>query len=109
MKLWIVAAIVLALNLFFGYWRANVEKFSWQWFLAIHVPVPFVIAFRIFAGLGWQLVTFPVLVGAFFSGQFLGGKMHLWWKEWAHTPATSCLLWDLFRELARLPRREGAP
>jgi hypothetical protein len=36
---------------------------------------PFVILLRIVSGLGWHLVSFPVLVGAFFIGQFLGGAM----------------------------------
>jgi len=73
MTLWIVASIVFLLNLPFGYWRARVKKFSTQWILAIHLPVPLVIACRIFSGLGWQLVTFPVMIGAFFGGQFVGG------------------------------------
>ncbi len=75
--LWIVAAIVLILNLPFGYWRARVRKFSAQWILAIHLPVPIVIACRVFSGLGWHLATFPVMVAAFFCGQFLGGKLFL--------------------------------
>jgi hypothetical protein len=76
LKLSIVAAAVLVLNLPFGYWRKNVKKFSLQWFLSVHLPVPFVIAFRVFSGLGWHLITFPVLITAFFLGQFLGGKLN---------------------------------
>jgi hypothetical protein len=30
---------------------------------------------RYASGLGWRLITFPVLVGAFFTGQFLEGKL----------------------------------
>ncbi len=71
--LWIVAGSILTLNLPFGYWRSNVKRFSKQWFLAVHIPVPFVIALRILSGLGWRFITFPVLVGAFFTGQLLGG------------------------------------
>jgi hypothetical protein len=70
-----VAAIVFLLNLPFGYWRARVRKFSAQWILAVHLPVPLVIACRIFSGLGWHLITFPVMIGAFFCGQFVGGKL----------------------------------
>lgn len=73
MNLWTVAAIVFLVNLPFGFWRATVPKFSRQWILAIHLPVPIVIALRIFSGLGWAFITFPVLIGAFFLGQFLGG------------------------------------
>ena len=76
MNLWNVAIIVFLLNLPLGYWRANTKKFSREWFLSIHVPIPFVVAIRILSGLGWRLVTFPVLVGAFFAGQFLGGKIY---------------------------------
>jgi hypothetical protein len=74
LKLWVVAAIVLAMNLPFGFWRAGVRKFTLPWILAVHAPVPLVIGLRFAAGLGWRLSTFPVLIGAFFTGQFLGGK-----------------------------------
>jgi hypothetical protein len=49
--------------------------------LAVHTPVPFVIALRFLSGLGWHLHTFPVMVGAFFTGQFLGGKLRGWWTS----------------------------
>jgi hypothetical protein len=75
MTLGIVSGIVLAANLPFGCWRAHARRFSWQWFLSIHLPVPFVIGLRIFSGIGWHAVTFPVLIAAFFTGQFLGGLL----------------------------------
>jgi hypothetical protein len=75
MNLGIVSGIVFAANLPFGYWRVRVRRFSWQWFLSIHLPVPFVIALRLFSGIGWQAVTFPVLMGAFFAGQLIGGRL----------------------------------
>jgi hypothetical protein len=99
MNLWTVAVIVFVLNLPFGYWRANVRKFSLQWFLAIHTPVPLIVAFRILAGLGWQFITFSVLVGAFFAGQYLGGKLHLRYENQTKIPVTSCLVWDLVKKL----------
>jgi hypothetical protein len=77
-RLFLAAAVVAGLNLPFGFWRASVEKFSRSWILAVHVPVPFVIAIRLLAGLGWHLITFPVLAGAFFTGQFLGGRLRRW-------------------------------
>lgn len=75
MRLWIVAGIVFLLNLPFGYWRASAKKLSKQWLLAIHLPVPIVILIRIFSGLGFKLITFPVMIGAFFLGQYLGGLL----------------------------------
>jgi hypothetical protein len=73
--LWIAAIIVFLINIPFGYWRARTRKYSPQWVLAIHTPVPFVVACRFLLGLGWRLYTFPVLMGAFFAGQFAGGKL----------------------------------
>jgi hypothetical protein len=70
-----VAAATLALNLPFGFWRAGVPRFSLRWFLAVHAPVPLIVAMRMGAGLGWRLSTFPLLVGAFFGGQVLGGRL----------------------------------
>jgi hypothetical protein len=75
MSLWTVALLVFLINLPFGYWRASVRKMSRQWFLAVHLPVPLVIALRLYSGLGFQLVSFPVIVGAFFLGQFVGGRV----------------------------------
>jgi hypothetical protein len=74
-KLWIAALAVLCVNLPFGYWRAGVRKFSLAWFLAVHLPVPAVIGIRFLSGLGFQPITYPVLVGAYFSGQILGARL----------------------------------
>jgi hypothetical protein len=76
LKLLLIAGcFVFFINLPFGYWRSRVRKFSGQWVLAIHLPVPLVVACRLFLGLGWHFITFPILVGAFFVGQFIGGKL----------------------------------
>ena len=75
MKITLVAIAVLLLNLPFGYWRSKVKKFSLQWFLAIHIPVPFVILLRIYSNIGFELYTYPVLVGSFFLGQFIGARL----------------------------------
>jgi hypothetical protein len=71
----LVAGAILALNLPFGYWRAGVRKFSPQWFLAVHVPVPLAIGLRFALGLGFRLATLPLFVAAFFGGQFLGARI----------------------------------
>ncbi|MDP2661623.1 MAG: hypothetical protein Q8R28_12920 [Dehalococcoidia bacterium] len=99
MTIWEIAIIVLVVNLPFGYWRANVRKFSWQWFLAVHLPVGLVILLRIVSGLGWQIATIPVLFAAFLVGQFLGTKLHRWWSKDARVPVTSCLVMDAMRML----------
>lgn len=56
----------------FGYWRAGTRKFSPAWFVAVHAPVPLIIVLRMASGLGFRPTTIPVMVGAYFLGQFLG-------------------------------------
>ena len=76
MALTLATLSVFLVNLPFGYWRAPVKKFSWQWFLFIHLPIPLVVLLRFYFELGFQFYTYPFLVGAFFLGQFLGGKLY---------------------------------
>ena len=73
---WIIVLAVFGLNIPFGYWRAGVRKLSPQWFCAVHVPVPIAIGLRLLAGLAWRWATFPLFVGAFLGGQFVGGLLH---------------------------------
>jgi hypothetical protein len=78
MKLWMVSFIVLMVNLPFGYWRARTKPFSVQWLLAIHLPVPLVVSLRVYGGIGWQFITFPLMAGSFLAGQWLGGRLRTW-------------------------------
>jgi hypothetical protein len=95
MSILYVAFIVFILNLPFGYWRANEKKLSPRWFLSIHAPVPFVIAIRVFSGLGWQFITFPIMIGAFFGGQFAGSRLHRMLSNRSGMRVSSCLVRDL--------------
>jgi len=75
---WLLASAwlaVLAVNVPFGFWREGVKKFSLRWFLAVHAPVPIVVALRLALGLGWRPSTFLLLVTAYFGGQFVGGRL----------------------------------
>lgn len=74
---WIfIIVLTTLLNIPFGFWRANVKKFSGQWFLAVHCPIPFIILMRLEFGIGWHLITFPVIIVAYFLGQYLGAKVN---------------------------------
>ena len=72
-----ITAVVLIVNIPFGYWRAGTSRFSVSWFGAVHLPIPLVVAIRLLFGLGWRLSTFPMLVAAYFAGQYLGGLLRL--------------------------------
>jgi hypothetical protein len=88
--------LVFFLNIPFGYWRANVKKLSLQWFLAIHIPVPFIIALRIFGGIGFIWYTYVFLVGGFFLGQKVG-SMLLKRVHQHCNQESSCIIMDLVR------------
>ena len=95
-KLFIISLVVFVLNIPFGYWRANVSKFSLQWFLAIHLPVPIIIALRIFSDLGFAWFTYVFMVLAFFIGQKLGDILLKKFKA-TNKNVSSCLIIDLYR------------
>lgn len=95
-KLIIISMAVFVLNIPFGYWRANVRRFSAQWFLAIHIPVPLIIAMRILGHIGFSWYTYVFLVSAFFLGQQCGSLV----IKWARTHCrheSSCMVMDLLR------------
>lgn len=73
--LWLVAVLILLLNLPFGYWRTGLRKLSPPWFVAVHAPVPLAIGLRFASGLGFHWQTLPLFVASFFGGQWLGGRL----------------------------------
>lgn len=95
--LFVVSFATFVLNIPFGYWRANVKKFSLQWILAVHIPVPIIIAMRIFSNLGFAWYTYVFIVAAFFLGQKYGGYLLKKFKQ-HHEKTSSCLVMDLFRK-----------
>lgn len=65
--------VVFLINLPFGYWRDSAGKFSKQWMMAVHIPVPFIFLLRILSGFGWKVI--PLLILSDIAGQFAGGKL----------------------------------
>jgi hypothetical protein len=65
--------LVFVINLPFGYFRSKATKFSRQWMMAVHIPVPFVFLLRIFSGFNWTVI--PLLVLSDVAGQIAGGKL----------------------------------
>jgi hypothetical protein len=70
----ILAILVFIINLPFGFWRGKTRKYSFKWFLFIHLPIPVVILLRIYSGVGFAFISYPVLLSSFFMGQFVGKK-----------------------------------
>lgn len=76
--LWLAAIGVACVNLPFGFWRAGTRRFTLPWFLAVHAPFPLVVGIRLATGVAWRSTTVPILVAAFFTGQFCGGRIRVW-------------------------------
>ncbi len=89
--------MVILFNIPFGYWRYNVRKLSFQWFLAVHIPVPFIVLLRFGMNIGFHWTTYIFLVAAFFTGLFIGGKIHQ--SRNNSKIVSSCLVMDLYRNM----------
>ncbi len=64
--------LTYVLNLPFGYLRKGARKFSFKWFLYIHITIPVIFCLRVLSHLDFRYV--PVFVFAALMGQILGGK-----------------------------------
>ncbi len=73
----IVLVIVLAVTLPFGFYRAYTRKFSVRWFVAIHVPVVFIILARVLAHV--PIYYIPATTAVFAIAQFGGSRLGGWW------------------------------
>jgi hypothetical protein len=77
----------IALNIPFGSYRVTKPRFSYAWWLAIHAPIPFVLALRIVVFhlpstiyiLPWHVPLWTVLISiaAAVTGQLIGGRLTL--------------------------------
>ncbi len=54
-----------------GYIRQNYAKYSFMWFLLIHIPIPFIVLMRVEAELDWHMI--PFTLGGSIAGQIVGG------------------------------------
>ncbi|MBU4319899.1 MAG: hypothetical protein KJ739_02270 [Nitrospinae bacterium] len=66
-------SLTFMLNMPFGYLRGKAKKFSFKWFLYIHLPIPFVLLARILSNI--DMTYIPLLVLATVIGQVWGGKL----------------------------------
>ncbi|HSW56318.1 MAG TPA: hypothetical protein VLH59_14625 [Ignavibacteriaceae bacterium] len=97
MNILLLTLFTFIINIPFGYWRANVRRFSLQFLFAIHLPILFIVAFRILSGSSFEILTFLFTVPTFFLGQLVGSKIYSSRKLTEAVPLTSCLVMDLVR------------
>ena len=65
--------LALVISIPCGYIRQNYSKYSFMWFLLIHLPIPFIVLLRIKAGLSWHFI--PFTLGGSVAGQIIGGAV----------------------------------
>lgn len=70
-----IAILTFVLHVPFGYLRSRSKKYSLQWFIYIHIPIPFIILVRIITHTDYKFI--PIFVIAAVAGQFFGGKLEL--------------------------------
>jgi hypothetical protein len=56
-----------------GYIRQYYRKYSFMWFLLIHLPIPFIVLMRLEAGVDWHII--PLTLGGSLAGQLVGGAV----------------------------------
>ncbi len=94
MLLILVAIIVFLVNIPFGYWRANADRFSLQWTLTIHLPISFINLLRIYSGIGFEFITYPIII-TFILGQQTEVKFYFKRTTLSLETVISCLIIDI--------------
>ena len=69
----LLIAVAFVMNLPLGYLRQGVRKFSFKWFLYIHLSIPFIILLRLTLGISYWYIPFSL--GSAVAGQLVGGRM----------------------------------
>ena len=68
-------SLTYMLNLPFGFFRGKNRKYSFKWFLYIHLPIPLIFLARTFSHLDFRYI--PIFVVAAVLGQIFGGKIQI--------------------------------
>ena len=73
MKILLVLIFTFLINLPFGWLRRNEKKFTFKWWLYIHLPIPLIIAFRIWLGINPWFI--PLIIAVAVAGQAIGARL----------------------------------
>ncbi|HBO85189.1 MAG: hypothetical protein A2X59_01710 [Nitrospirae bacterium GWC2_42_7] len=69
----VIFVLTFVLNLYFGFLRSKTKRFSFKWFLYIHLPIPVVFVARVFENIDFRYI--PIFLLAAVTGQILGGRL----------------------------------
>ncbi len=73
MQLTSLLVFALGTNLPLGYMRETSRKFSFRWFVLIHLSVPFIIALRVMMEFPWHVI--PLTLACAVAGQIIGSRI----------------------------------
>jgi len=65
----------LLINLPFGFVRAKAKRYSFRWFLYIHVPIPLIFIIRNLSHIEMKYIPFFAIAAV--MGQIIGGKLNI--------------------------------
>jgi len=68
-----IFSLTLIINLPFGYLRKRSRRYSFKWFLYIHLPIPLILIARVLSHLDFRYI--PLFILAAIIGQLWGGRM----------------------------------
>lgn len=83
----IVMIVSLGLNIPLGMWRVRTKKFSFSWFISIHIAVPLIYFIRVSEGLAYW--TIPIFIALAVLGQLFGGRISVSKKVYEPKPIPS--------------------
>lgn len=63
-----------SVNIPLGYLREGTARFSWRWFVWVHLSIPLIIAVRLAYGYSWRVI--PLTIIAAVIGQVVGGRLY---------------------------------
>jgi hypothetical protein len=69
----LITLFTFLVHLPFGYLRSHSPKYSFKWFVYIHIPIPFIIFIRIITNTDYKFL--PLFIIAAILGQLFGGKL----------------------------------
>lgn len=72
--LMVLLSATFILTLPFGAWRAKCRKFTVQWWLAIHLVIPFIFIMRRWGGFSYWYI--PLFLTSTVLGQIVGGRIN---------------------------------
>lgn len=71
--LMVLLIITFVITLPFGVWRVRCRKFTIQWWLAIHLVIPFIFLMRRWGGFSYWYI--PLFLASTVLGQIVGGRI----------------------------------